>query len=182
MLLRGANAVGYTSYPDNVVYEFCKKAKEEGVDIFRVFDSLNYLENLELGIKAVKAAGGICEATICYTGDVVSAEKQNGRYNLKYYMELLDKLMQIGFHVLSIKDMAGLLTPTSARVLVSSIRSRYPDLPIHIHTHDTSSNGVAAMIACVESGADIVDVAIDALSGTTSQPCAGAIVYSLQDS
>ncbi|KAI3644045.1 hypothetical protein MP228_010209 [Amoeboaphelidium protococcarum] len=181
MLLRGANAVGYTSYPDNVIYDFCKKAKDAGVDIFRVFDSLNYVENLELGIKAVKAAGGICEGTICYTGDVFEATKVNGRYDLPYYLALVEKLVKYGIHILGIKDMAGLLTPKSAKLLIGSIRAQYPDLVIHVHTHDTASVGVSTMIACVESGADVIDAAIDALSGQTSQPCAGTLIYALQN-
>eukprot|EP00158_Paraphelidium_tribonemae_P007328 Partr_v1_DN28202_c1_g1_i3_m76090 putative Catalyzes a 2-step reaction, involving the ATP-dependent carboxylation of the covalently attached biotin in the first step and the transfer of the carboxyl group to pyruvate in the second (By similarity) len=178
MLLRGANAVGYTSYPDNVIYAFCKQAKECGVDIFRVFDSLNYVENLALGIEAVRAAGGVIEATICYTGDV--ADHNRKRYNLAYYMDLVDTLVGMKIHILGVKDMAGLLKPQSARILIGSIRSKYPNLPIHVHTHDTAGNGVASMIAAAESGADIIDLAVDCMSGITSQPCMGAVIAALE--
>ncbi|KAJ3365721.1 pyruvate carboxylase [Kappamyces sp. JEL0680] len=173
MLLRGANAVGYTSYPDNVIYEFCKKAVECGVDVFRVFDSLNYDENLVLGCDAVRKAGGVVEAAISYTGDVSDPKRQH--YNLDYYLQLTDKLVAAGIHILAIKDMAGLLKPKAATLLVSSIRKRYPDLVIHVHTHDTAGTGVASMIACAEAGADVVDAAIDSMSGLTSQPSMGAI-------
>ncbi|KXS11738.1 pyruvate carboxylase [Gonapodya prolifera JEL478] len=178
MLLRGANAVGYTSYPDNVVYEFCKVAKEKGIDIFRVFDSLNYLPNLELGIDAVKQAGGVVEATISYTGDV--SDPKRTKYSLDYYLDLTDKLVSKGIHILGIKDMAGLLKPKAATMLVGAIRAKYPDLVIHVHTHDTPGTGVASMIACAQAGADVVDTAVDSMSGMTSQPSMGALVGSLK--
>ncbi|KAJ1680438.1 pyruvate carboxylase [Spiromyces aspiralis] len=181
MLLRGANAVGYTSYPDNVVYEFCKKARQYGVDVFRVFDSLNYVENLKLGIEAVRAANGVIEATICYTGDV-SNPKKHTKYSLEYYLDLVDQLVALDIHILGIKDMAGLLKPQAARLLIGAIRERHPDLPIHVHTHDTAGTGVASMAAAAAAGADIVDVAIDSMSGVTSQPCMGALVAALQGS
>lgn len=177
MLLRGANAVGYTSYPDNVVYDFCAKARREGIDVFRVFDSLNYVENLKLGIDAVRKAGGVVEAAICYTGNV--ADETRKRYNTEYYLKLVDQLVGYGIHVLAIKDMAGLLTPPAARILVGAIRQAHPELPIHVHTHDTAGSGVASMLACVEAGADVIDLAIDSMSGVTSQPCMGAVVASL---
>ena len=180
MLLRGANAVGYTSYPDNAVFEFCRLAQGHGMDVFRVFDSLNYVENMRLGIDAVGTAGGIVESAMSYTGDV--ADVNRGGYNLEYYLNLAAELESMGTHVLCIKDMAGLLTPQAARLLVGSLRENHPDLPIHVHTHDTSGCGVAAMIACAESGADAVDAAIDSMSGTTSQPSMGAIVASLKGS
>ncbi|KAL1918699.1 uncharacterized protein VTP21DRAFT_2721 [Calcarisporiella thermophila] len=178
MLLRGANAVGYTSYPDNVVYEFCEKAVKYGMDVFRIFDSLNYMENMRLGIDAVKKAGGVVEATICYTGDV--ADKQRTKHDLNYYLNLVQELVAEGIHVLGIKDMAGLLKPEAARILVGAIREKYPDLPIHVHTHDTAGTGVASMLACAAAGADIVDVAIDSMSGMTSQPSMGALVGALE--
>eukprot|EP00741_Cyanophora_paradoxa_P007965 tig00000133_g7705.t1 len=208
MLLRGANAVGYTSYPDNVVFNFCKEAREHGIDIFRcvrraitrgaalrcvretrasyVFDSLNYMENLKLGIEAVRAAGGVVEAAICYTGDVsdptkVRPDPTKPKYTLEYYMGLVRELVKYGTHILAIKDMAGLLKPKAATMLVGAIRKEFPDLPIHVHTHDTAGTGVASMIACVEAGADIVDGAIDAMSGLTSQPSLGAIIAALKD-
>ncbi|KAI8479904.1 hypothetical protein Bbelb_423440 [Branchiostoma belcheri] len=178
MLLRGANGVGYTSYPDNVIFEFCKVAKETGMDVFRVFDSLNYLPNLMLGMEAAGQAGGIVEAAICYSGDVSDPTKT--KYDLKYYMDLADELIKGGTHVLSIKDMAGLLKPQAAKMLISALRDKHPDMPIHVHTHDTSGAGVASMLACAEAGADVVDVAVDSMSGMTSQPSMGALVASLQ--
>ncbi|KAF5284585.1 hypothetical protein FQR65_LT02411 [Abscondita terminalis] len=178
MLLRGANAVGYTNYPDNVVYKFCEMAVQTGMDVFRVFDSLNYLPNLIVGMEAAGKAGGIVEAAISYSGDVSNPKKT--KYDLKYYLKLADELVKAGTHVLAIKDMAGLLKPEAARLLVTALRDKYPELPIHIHTHDTSGAGVASMLACAEAGADVVDVAVDAMSGMTSQPSMGAIVASLQ--
>lgn len=180
MLLRGANAVGYTSYPDNVVYKFCEKAQQNGMDVFRVFDSLNYLENMRLGIDAVGAAGGIIEAAVCYTGDV--SDPVRGPYNLEYYMNFTRELVGLGIHVLCIKDMAGLLKPQAAKLLISSIRNEFPDLPIHVHTHDTAGTGVSSMLECAYAGADAVDVASDAMSGTTSQPSMGALVGALKGS
>lgn len=174
MLLRGANAVGYTTYPDNVVYRFCKVAKAKGIDVFRIFDSLNYLPNLMLGINSVRDAGGIVEAVISYTGNV--ADPTRTKYNLDYYLKLANQLVKSDIHVLCIKDMAGLLTPQAARLLIGALRKEFPDIPIHVHTHDTSGNGVAAMIAAAESGADVVDAAIDSMSGMTSQPSLGALV------
>ncbi|XP_022650957.1 pyruvate carboxylase, mitochondrial-like [Varroa destructor] len=178
MLLRGANAVGYTSYPDNVVYKFCEVARETGMDIFRIFDSLNYLPNMILGIDAVGKAGGVVEAAISYTGDVSNPNKT--KYNLEYYLKLADELVKAGSHVLCIKDMAGLLKPEACRLLIGSLRERYPTVPIHIHTHDTAGVGVASMVACAEAGADVVDVAVDSMSGITSQPTMGGLVACLQ--
>ncbi|KAJ6161363.1 Pyruvate carboxylase [Penicillium chermesinum] len=177
MLLRGANGVAYSSLPDNAIYHFCKQAKKYGVDIFRVFDALNDIDQLEVGIKAVQEAGGVVEATVCYSGDMLNPKK---KYNLEYYLALVDKIVALGTHVLGIKDMAGVLKPQAARLLVGSIRERYPDLPIHVHTHDSAGTGVASMIACAQAGADAVDAATDSLSGMTSQPSIGAILASLQ--
>ncbi|CAJ0861531.1 8252_t:CDS:2 [Entrophospora sp. SA101] len=136
MLLRGANAVGYTSYPDNIIYEFyniiyefCQKAKDYGMDIFRIFDSLNYIENMRLGIDAVKKAGGVVEAAICYTGDVANPNKT--KYDLNYYLDFTEQLVKEGIHILAIKDMAGLLKPEAAKILVGAIRNKWPNLPIH---------------------------------------------------
>jgi len=177
MLLRGANAVGYTNYPDNVVHKFCKQAHASGIDIFRVFDSLNYLENLKLGVDAAGAAGGFVEGAMSYTGNV--ADPTKGKYNLEYYMKLADELVGMGVHSLAIKDMAGLLTPAAAKMLVGALREQHPNTPIHVHTHDTPGTGIASMIAAAEAGADVVDVAIDAMSGMTSQPSMGALVSML---
>jgi pyruvate carboxylase len=183
MLLRGANAVGYTSYPDNAVHKFCDVAVRHGMDVFRVFDSLNYIDNLKLGIDAVGAAGGVVEAAVCYTGDVFSGEVgargADYKYKLDYYLALARQLVESGTHVLAIKDMAGLLTPQSARMLVGALRKEFPDLPIHVHTHDTAGTGVASMVAAIEAGADVVDTATDAVSGSTSQPSMGALVAAL---
>lgn len=174
MLLRGANAVGYTNYPDNVVHRFCKEAHAGGIDIFRVFDSLNYIENLKLGIDAAGGAGGFVEAAICYTGDISDPSK--GKYNLDYYIDYARQLSKLGVHSIAIKDMAGLLKPRAAKMLVSALRAELPDMPIHVHTHDTAGGSLASMLAAAEAGADIVDVAIDAMSGLTSQPSLGALV------
>ncbi|KAJ5201815.1 Pyruvate carboxylase [Penicillium cinerascens] len=176
MLLRGANGVAYSSLPDNAIYHFCKQAKKYGVDIFRVFDALNDVDQLEVGIKAVQQAGGVVEATVCYSGDMLNPAK---KYNLEYYLSLVDRIVKLGTHVLGIKDMAGVLKPQAARLLVGAIRERYPDLPIHVHTHDSAGTGVASMIACAQAGADAVDAATDSLSGMTSQPSIGAILASL---
>ncbi|KAJ5532289.1 Pyruvate carboxylase [Penicillium frequentans] len=177
MLLRGANGVAYSSLPDNAIYHFCLQAKKYGVDIFRVFDALNDVDQLEVGIKAVQQAGGVVEATICYSGDMLNPSK---KYNLEYYLALVERIVQMGTHSLGIKDMAGVLKPQAARLLVGAIRERYPDLPIHVHTHDSAGTGVASMIACAQAGADAVDAATDSLSGMTSQPSIGAILASLQ--
>jgi len=178
MLLRGANAVGYTNYPDNVVYKFCEEAQAKGVDIFRVFDSLNYLDNLKLGVDAAGSAGGFVEGTMCYTGDVANPSKT--KYNIDYYLNLARELEGMGVHSIAIKDMAGLLTPRAATMLVSAIRKELPNMPIHVHTHDTAGAGVASQLAAAEAGADIVDVAIDGMSGLTSQPSLGALVANLR--
>ncbi|KAJ7814646.1 pyruvate carboxylase [Mycena leptocephala] len=172
-LVRGANGVGYTSYPDNAIYEFSKKAVENGLDIFRVFDSLNYF-----GIDAAKKAGGVCEAVVCYSGDVASPNEK--KYTLKYYLDFVDQLVKEGIHVLGVKDMAGLLKPEAAKILIGAIRKAHPDLPIHVHSHDTAGIAAASMIACAAAGADVVDVAIDSMSGLTSQPSMGAVCMALE--
>ncbi|KIK07732.1 hypothetical protein K443DRAFT_672996 [Laccaria amethystina LaAM-08-1] len=177
-LVRGANGVGYTSYPDNAIYDFSKKAVENGLDIFRVFDSLNYFENMKLGIDAAKKAGGVCEAVVCYSGDVASPNET--KYTLQYYLDFVDQLVKEGIHVLGVKDMAGLLKPQAATLLIGSIRKAHPDLPIHVHSHDTAGIAAASMLACAAAGADVVDVAIDSMSGLTSQPSMGAVCMALE--
>ncbi|KAA8896193.1 carbamoyl-phosphate synthase L chain, ATP binding domain-containing protein [Sphaerosporella brunnea] len=167
MLLRGANGVAYSSLPDNAIEHFVEQAKRNGVDIFRVFDALNDLAQLEVGVKAVKKAGGVVEATVCYSGDMLNPKK---KYNLQYYLDLVDKIVEMGTHILGIKDMAGVLRPKAATQLIGAIRAKYPDLPIHVHTHDSAGTGVASMAACAHAGADAVDTATDSLSGMTSQP------------
>ncbi len=177
MLLRGANGVAYSSLPDNTIFHFCEQAKKNGVDIFRIFDALNDIDQLEVGMKAVHKAGGVVEATICYSGDMLNPKK---KYNLDYYMSLVGKIVKIGTHCLGIKDMAGVLKPKAATLLVGSIRKKYPDLPIHVHTHDSAGTGVASMVACAQAGADAVDAATDSLSGMTSQPSVGAMLASME--
>ncbi len=177
MLLRGANAVGYSNYPDNVVYKFCEESVKSGMDIFRIFDSLNYLPNIQVGMDAVNKAGGIVEAAISYTGDVSNPSKT--KYNLQYYVNLADQLVKSGAHILAIKDMAGLLKPKAVTMLVDAIRQKHPEIPIHLHTHDTAGTGVANYMAAAEAGVDIVDVAVDSMSGMTSQPSMGAVVAAL---
>lgn len=179
MLLRGANGVAYSSLPDNAIYHFCVHAKKNGVDIFRVFDALNDIDQLEVGMRAVQKAGGVVEGTVCYSGDMLNPKK---KYNLEYYLGLVDKIVKIGTHTLGIKDMAGVLKPKAATLLIGSIRKKYPDLPIHVHTHDSAGTGVASMVACAKAGADAVDAATDSLSGMTSQPSIGAILASLEGS
>jgi pyruvate carboxylase len=179
MLLRGANGVAYASLPDNAIDHFVLQAKQNGVDIFRVFDALNDINQLEVGIKAVHKAGGVVEGTVCYSGDMLNPKK---KYNLAYYLDLVDKLVKLDIHVLGIKDMAGVLKPHAATLLVGSIREKYPDLPIHVHTHDSAGTGVASMVACAKAGADAVDAATDSMSGMTSQPSINAIIASLEGS
>ncbi len=177
MLLRGANGVGYTNYADNVVKFFVKQAAAGGVDLFRVFDCLNWVENMRISMDAVREEGKILEAAICYTGDVLDSARP--KYDLKYYVSLAKELEAAGAHVIGIKDMAGLLKPAAARLLVSTLREE-TDLPIHLHTHDTSGISAATVLAAVEAGVDAVDAAMDALSGLTSQPCLGSIVEALK--
>ncbi|GLC41025.1 hypothetical protein PLESTB_000951200 [Pleodorina starrii] len=177
MLFRGANAVGYTSYPDNVVREFVRESVKCGVDIFRIFDSLNYVDNLLFGMDAVRDAGGVVEATLCYTGDL--SDPRRSKYQLDYYLDLAEKLVAHGCHALAIKDMAGLLKPGAAATLVGALRERFPDTVIHVHTHDSAGTGVATQLAAAAAGADMVDCCVDSMSGLTSQPSMGAIVNAL---
>jgi pyruvate carboxylase len=176
MLLRSANAVGYTNYADNVVKFFVREAARGGVDIFRIFDCLNAVENMRLAIDAVRESGGLAEAAICYTGDLFDASRP--KYNLKYYVELAKVLEKAGAQVLGIKDMAGVCRPRAARELVRALQQEI-GLPIHFHTHDTSGIAAASVIAAVEAGCDAVDGALDAMSGLTSQPNLGSIATSL---
>ncbi|SGZ55787.1 CIC11C00000005841 [Sungouiella intermedia] len=177
MLLRGANGVAYSSLPDNAIDQFVKEAKDNGVDIFRVFDALNDLDQLKVGVDAVKKAGGVVEATVCYSGDMLQPGK---KYNLEYYLDVVDKIVKMGTHFLGIKDMAGTLKPKAASLLVSNIRAKYPNLPIHVHTHDSAGTGVASMDAAAKAGADVVDAASNAMSGMTSQPSISALLASFE--
>lgn len=177
MLLRGANGVAYSSLPDNAIDQFCVEAKKNGVDIFRVFDALNDLDQLQVGVEAVKKAGGVVEATVCYSGDMLNPKK---KYNLEYYIDVVDKIVAMGTHILGIKDMAGTLKPGAATRLIGAIRAKYPDLPIHVHTHDSAGTGVASMTAAALAGADAVDAASNSMSGMTSQPSISALIASLE--
>ena len=176
MLLRGSNGVGYTNYPDNVVRFFVRQAAETGVDVFRVFDSLNWVENMRVAMDAVIESGKICEAAICYTGDILDADR--AKYDLKYYVEMGKDLKSAGAHVLGLKDMAGLLKPAAARVLIRALKDEV-GLPVHFHTHDTSGLAAATVLAACDAGVDAVDAAMDSMSGGTSQPCLGSIVEAL---
>jgi len=177
MLLRASNGVGYTNYPDNVVRSFVLQAAKTGVDVFRVFDSLNWVENMRVAMDAVVEAGKLCEGTICYTGDMLNPERS--KYDLKYYVDRAQELKAAGAHVLGLKDMAGLLKPAAARVLVKALKQEV-GLPIHFHTHDTSGAAAATVLAACDAGVDAVDAAMDAFSGGTSQPCLGSIVEALR--
>jgi pyruvate carboxylase len=179
MLLRGSNGVGYTNYPDNVVRYFVAQAASAGVDVFRVFDCLNWVENMRVAMDAVLDADKVCEAAICYTGDILDPDR--AKYDLKYYVALAKELQRAGAHVIGIKDMAGLLKPAAARVLFRALRDA-TDLPLHFHTHDTSGIAAASVLAAVDEGVDAVDAAMDAFSGNTSQPCLGSIVAALEGS
>jgi pyruvate carboxylase len=178
MLLRASNGVGYTNYPDNVVQFFVKQAAETGVDVFRVFDSLNWVENMRVAMDAVVEAGKVCEGTICYTGDILDPDR--AKYDLKYYVGMAKELEAAGAHVLGLKDMAGLLKPAAARKLVKALKEEV-GLPIHFHTHDTSGIAGATVLAAADAGVDAVDAAMDAFSGGTSQPCLGSIVSALDN-
>jgi pyruvate carboxylase len=176
MLLRGANGVGYTNYPDNVVKYFVRQAAKGGIDLFRVFDCLNWVDNMRVSMDAVQEENKLCEAAICYTGDLLNSARP--KYDLKYYTDLAVELEKAGAHIIALKDMAGLLKPAAARVLFKALREA-TSLPIHFHTHDTSGISAATVLAAIDSGVDAVDAAMDAFSGNTSQPCLGSIVEAL---
>ncbi|MGR3436125.1 MAG: biotin/lipoyl-containing protein, partial [Shimia sp.] len=177
MLLRGANGVGYTNYPDNVVRFFVAQAAETGIDVFRVFDSLNWVENMRVAMDAVQEAGKVCEGTICYTGDLGNPDR--AKYDLKYYVAMAKELEAAGAHVLGLKDMAGLLKPAAARRLVGALKDEV-GLPIHFHTHDTAGIACATILAAAEAGVDAVDAAMDSFSGNTSQATLGTVVEALK--
>jgi pyruvate carboxylase len=177
MLLRASNAVGYTNYPDNVVRYFVERAAEAGVDVFRVFDSLNWVENMRVAMDAVLETGKLCEAAICYTGDLTDPSKT--KYDLDYYVKMARELEAAGAHILGIKDMAGVCKPAAAKLLVSALKQEV-GIPIHFHTHDTSGIAAASVLAAVDAGCDAVDGAMDAMSGLTSQPNLGSIVEALR--
>lgn len=176
MLLRSANAVGYTNYPDNVVRHFIHRAAEGGIDLFRVFDCLNWVENMRFAIDSVRETGALCEAAICYTGDMLVG---TGKYNLAYYISLAKQLEHAGANILAVKDMAGLVKPAAATALFSALKQEI-GIPIHFHTHDTSGLSAASVLAAIEAGVDAVDAAMDSMSGTTAQPPLGSLAAALR--
>ena len=178
MLLRGANAVGYTNYPDNVIREFIKEAARSGIDVFRIFDSLNWIPGMEVAMDEVLKQDKICQATICYTGDILDPKRD--KYTLDYYVKMAKELEHRGAHMLAIKDMSGLLKPYAAKKLVSTLKQEI-GIPIQLHTHDTTGNQVAALLLAAEAGVDAVDCAISSMAGMTSQPSLNAVVAAMKD-
>ncbi len=178
MLLRGSNAVGYSNYPPNVVRGFVKHSAEAGMDIFRIFDSLNDLPNMKAAMEAVRETRAVCEGTLCYTGDILDPKRT--KYSLKYYIALARELEKMGAHILAVKDMAGLCRPFAARALIKALRQEVP-MPVHFHTHDTSGVNAASILMASESGADVVDAAISSMSGSTSQPNLNSLVAAVQN-
>ena len=177
MLLRSANAVGYKNYPDNVIREFVEKSAHAGIDVFRIFDSLNWVKGMEVAIDAVRQSGKIAEAAVCYTGDI--SDPTRTKYDINYYKNIAKELESQGAHILGIKDMAGLLKPESAYRLISELKETV-NIPIHLHTHDTSGNGIYTYAKAIEAGVDIVDVAVSSMAGLTSQPSANSLYYALR--
>jgi pyruvate carboxylase len=176
MLLRASNAVGYKNYPDNVIREFVQKSADAGIDVFRIFDSLNWVKGMQVAIDSVRSTGKVAEAAICYTGDILNSNRP--KYNIDYYTNMAKELESAGANILGIKDMAGLLKPQAAYELISALKHSI-DIPIHLHTHDTSGNGVFTYTKAIEAGVDIVDVAISSMAGMTSQPSANSLFYAL---
>jgi pyruvate carboxylase len=177
MLIRGANAVGYKNYPDNLIEEFVSQSASAGIDVFRIFDSLNWVKGMEVAIQSVRSTGKIAEAAICYTGDILDPART--KYDLNYYKNLAKELELQGAHILGIKDMAGLLKPEAAYRLISELKATV-DIPIHLHTHDTSGNGIYTYARAIDGGVDIVDVALSTMAGLTSQPSANSLYYALE--
>lgn len=179
MLIRGANAVGYKNYPDNVIREFVKQSAKSGIDVFRIFDSLNWLDGMTIALDETLNQGKIAEACLCYTGDILDESRE--KYNLAYYVKMAKELERRGSHILGIKDMSGLLKPVAAQKLISTLKQEI-GIPIHLHTHDTSGNGVATILMAAQAGVDIVDAAFNSMSGLTSQPALNSVVAALQNS
>ena len=179
MLLRGANAVGYTNYPDNLIREFIAESAASGIDVFRIFDSLNWIKGMEVAIDAARQSGKIAEAAICYTGDIL--DDTRAKYSVQYYKDMARELEAAGAHILAIKDMAGLLKPEAAYRLVSELKET-SSLPIHLHTHDTSGNGIYLYAKAIEAGVDIIDTALGSMAGLTSQPSANSLYYATKGS
>jgi pyruvate carboxylase len=177
MLLRAANAVGYTNYPGNVVRAFVKESAQAGIDLFRIFDSLNWPPNWEVAVQAVREAGMLCELAICYTGDILNPNRP--KYNLAYYVELAKQAEKLGANLLAIKDMAGLCKPAAAGLLIGTLKQEV-GIPIHFHTHDSAGVQAAAILQAAEAGVDIADAAMAPLSGGTSQVNLNSLVESLR--
>ncbi len=178
MLLRGSNGVGYKNYPDNVIREFVKEASNGGIDVFRIFDSLNWIKGMEVSIDEVLNQGKIVEACMCYTGDILDVNRD--KYSLKYYVDMAKKLEKSGAHILGIKDMSALLKPLAADKLIKALKNEI-EIPIHLHTHDTSGNGVATLLMAANAGVDIVDTAFNSMSGLTSQPALNSVAAALEN-
>lgn len=176
MLFRGSNAVGYKNYPDNVIREFVRKSAEAGIDVFRIFDSLNWIKQMEVAIDETRLSGKVAEAAICYAGDIL--DDNRAKYTVSYYKEMAKALEDAGAHILAIKDMAGLLKPEAAYRLVSELKDTV-SLPVHLHTHDTSGNGILMYSRAIDAGVDIVDTALGSMAGLTSQPSASSLAYAL---
>jgi pyruvate carboxylase len=176
MLIRGANAVGYKNYPDNVIREFIKQSSENGIDVFRIFDSLNWLKGIEVSLDEVLKCNKVAEVALCYTGDIL--DETRDKYSLKYYVEKAKEIEKMGAHILAIKDMSALLKPYAAKKLISALKDEI-SIPIHLHTHDTTGNGVATVLMAADAGVDIVDTTFNSMSGLTSQPALNSIVAAL---
>ncbi len=178
MLIRGANAVGYKNYPDNVIREFVKQSANAGIDVFRIFDSLNWVQGMEVALDEVLNQDKVAEACICYTGDIL--DESRDKYTLKYYVDMAKELEKQGSHILGIKDMTGLIKPMASKKLIEALKNELT-IPVHLHTHDTTGNGVAAILTAAMAGVDIVDTAISSMSGLTSQPSMNSVVAALQN-
>jgi len=178
MLIRGANAVGYKNYPDNVIREFIKESANNGIDIFRIFDSLNWLKGIEISLDEVLKCNKVAEVALCYTGDIL--DESRDKYSLEYYVKKAKEIEKMGAHILGIKDMSALLKPYAAKKLITALKNEI-SIPIHLHTHDTTGNGVATVLMAADAGVDIVDTTFNSMSGLTSQPALNSIVAALEN-
>ena len=178
MLIRGANGVGYKNYPDNVIQEFIKESAESGIDIFRIFDSLNWTEGIKVALEQVLECNKVAEVALCYTGDIL--DESRDKYTLKYYVDKAKEIEKMGAHILAIKDMSALLKPYAAKKLITALKNEI-SIPVHLHTHDTTGNGVATVLMAADAGVDIVDTAFNSMSGLTSQPALNSVVAALSN-
>ncbi|MHC1683369.1 MAG: pyruvate carboxylase [Clostridiaceae bacterium] len=178
MLIRGANGVGYRNYPDNVIREFIKESSTSGIDVFRIFDSLNWLKGIEVSLDEVLKNGKLAEVCLCYTGDILDTNRD--KYSLKYYVDMAKEIEKMGAHILAIKDMSALLKPYAAKKLITALKNEI-SIPIHLHTHDTTGNGVATALMAADAGVDIIDTTFNSMSGLTSQPALNSIVAALEN-